>query len=112
MKNYFGAQPFKFDGPITLDEAIGRQAFVQATEEEMRKVTLGPYSGPISHTEAVKHDSGKPDHSLHPPIALEEIAKVWTFGQQKYAAFNWARGFAWRRPAAAAMRHIIAWLGG
>jgi len=60
----------------------------------------------------IKYDDGKPDHSLHPPIALEEIAKVWSFGQRKYQAFNWSKGFLWRRPAAAALRHITAWLRG
>lgn len=60
----------------------------------------------------VKYDECKPDFSLHPPIALEEIAKVWSFGAQKYESFNWAKGFAWRRPVAAALRHIFAWLSG
>lgn len=61
---------------------------------------------------ALKYDAGKPDFSLHPPVALEEIAKVWSFGEKKYAAHNWCKGFTWRRPAAAALRHIFAWLGG
>lgn len=62
--------------------------------------------------EGIKYDQGKPDHSLHPPAALDEIAKVWVFGERKYASWNWANGFAWRRPAAAALRHIFAWLSG
>jgi hypothetical protein len=61
---------------------------------------------------AIKHDSGKPDHSLHPVAALDEIAKVWSFGERKYNAFNWTAGFAWRRPLAAALRHIYAWSAG
>lgn len=63
-------------------------------------------------SEGTKYDQGKPDYSLIPPVALDEIAAVWTFGQKKYAAFNWAKGFAWRRPIAAALRHIFAWLRG
>lgn len=62
--------------------------------------------------EAVKHDSGKPDYTLMPTEAMDEIAAVWTFGQRKYAAFNWANGFKWRRPLAAALRHIYAYLRG
>lgn len=61
---------------------------------------------------AVKFDSGKPDLSLHPPVAIEIVGQVWSFGQQKYAAFNWAKGFDWRRPVAAALRHIFRWLAG
>ena len=66
----------------------------------------------IANGQGIKYDQGKPDFSLHPTTALEEIAAVWSFGEKKYAAFNWANGFAWRRPAAAALRHIYAWLGG
>ncbi len=61
---------------------------------------------------AVKHDAEKPDFSLMPAKALEQVAAVWVFGERKYAAFNWAKGFAWRRPVAASLRHIFAWLGG
>jgi len=66
----------------------------------------------IANGEAVKHDHGKPDYSLIPTEALDEIAAVWTFGEKKYAAFNWANGFEWRRPLAAALRHIYAFLRG
>ena len=62
--------------------------------------------------EGTKHDQGKPDYSLMPSEAMDEIAAVWSFGQKKYAAFNWAKGFAWRRPLAAALRHIYAFLRG
>lgn len=61
---------------------------------------------------AIKHDQDKPDYSLIPTEALDEIAAVWTFGQRKYAAFNWTKGFAWRRPLAASLRHIYAFLRG
>lgn len=64
--------------------------------------------------EAIKHDQEKPDYSLMPAEAMDEVAAVWTFGQRKYAAFNWraGNGFVWRRPVAAALRHIYAWLRG
>lgn len=62
--------------------------------------------------EGTKHDAGKPDMSLMPSDAFFLICEVWTFGQKKYAAFNWSKGFGWRRPIAAALRHIFAWLGG
>jgi hypothetical protein len=61
---------------------------------------------------AVKYDEGKPDYSLMPSESLDLICQVWSFGEKKYAAFNWSKGFAWRRPIAAALRHIYAWLRG
>lgn len=60
----------------------------------------------------IKHDGEKPDMSLLSSIAMTEVAKVMTFGKKKYAAHNWRGGFVWSRPAAAALRHIFAWLGG
>lgn len=63
-------------------------------------------------TVALKFDQAKPDYSLIPTEALDEIAAVWSFGEKKYAAFNWTLGFKWRRPLAAALRHIYAFLRG
>ena len=61
---------------------------------------------------ATKHDQGKPGMHLIPGEALNEIAKVLDFGAKKYSAHNWRQGFKWSRLAGAAMRHIVAWIGG
>ena len=37
----------------------------------------------------MKFDSGKPQYGLFPPFALDEIAKVLTYGAEKYAPNNW-----------------------
>lgn len=66
----------------------------------------------MSEALGIKHDTDKPDMSLLSSIAMIEVAKVMTFGKKKYAAHNWRGGFVWSRPAAAALRHIFAWLGG
>lgn len=57
-----------------------------------------------------KFDGGKPDYGLLPPFALEEFAKVLTYGAQKYEPDNWKRvPDAKRRYFAAAQRHMWAW---
>lgn len=57
-----------------------------------------------------KFDGGKPDYGLLPPFALDEFAKVLTYGAQKYEPDNWKRvPDAKRRYFAAAQRHIWAW---
>jgi len=66
----------------------------------------------MNKTTGIKHDQEKVNMALLSPIALEKIAQVMTFGAKKYSANNWRGGFAWTRPAAAALRHIYAWLGG
>lgn len=57
---------------------------------------------------ALKYDGEKPKMSLVPNLALEEVAKVMTYGAKKYAAYNWMNGFDWTRLTDAAMRHINA----
>lgn len=62
--------------------------------------------------EANKFDGAKPRMELLPADALEDVARVLTFGAQKYAAHNWCRGMAWGRLIGAALRHIFAFARG
>lgn len=49
---------------------------------------------------------------LLPMAALESAARVLGFGREKYGAWNWANGIAYGRVAAAAVRHLYAFLDG
>jgi len=44
--------------------------------------------------------------------AIQELAKVLTFGAQKYAVHNWRKGLHKTRLVGAALRHLFAYLGG
>lgn len=59
-----------------------------------------------------KYDGGKPRMDLLSSIALEEIAKVMTFGAKKYGDNNWRGGIAWSRVLGALFRHGFSFLGG
>lgn len=60
-----------------------------------------------------KHDSNKPRYDLLPPIAIDEMAKVMTFGAEKYAPDNWRHvDNAIDRYRAALLRHSFAMLRG
>ena len=61
---------------------------------------------------AVKFDGEKPRMDLLDPLALEGLAKVLTFGAQKYAAHNWRKGLANTRLIAAMLRHLFAIMRG
>jgi Domain of unknown function (DUF5664) len=51
-------------------------------------------------------------YDLIPPAALDDIAKVYGKGCEKYAARNWERGYAWGLSFAALQRHAWAfWRG-
>lgn len=71
--------------------------------------------GDINSTEkgsGARYNTGKADYSLIPLSTLEDEARVWMYGQQKYAAWNWAKGMAWSVPLACALRHLSAWQKG
>lgn len=57
----------------------------------------------------IKYDNGKSEYGLLPPYALEEVAKVLTFGANKYDRENWRKiDELDRRYFDAAQRHIWA----
>ena len=58
--------------------------------------------------EATKFDTDKPRMDLIPTDAVREIAKVLTYGAQKYNARNWESngGMKWGRLYAAIQRHL------
>lgn len=62
--------------------------------------------------EGRKDDGGKPRHDLIPPELNDAVARVLTFGADKYGERNWEKGMRWGRPFAALMRHLWAWWRG
>lgn len=62
--------------------------------------------------EGVKHDQHKIRWDLVPFDAVNEIAKVLTFGAAKYEARNWEKGMDWSRAFGALQRHLTRWFHG
>ena len=60
----------------------------------------------------LKLDHGKPRMDLLPPEALVAVSQVLGFGAAKYQDHNWRKATNWGRYSAAAMRHLVAWMGG
>lgn len=63
-------------------------------------------------TEAVKFDQDKNRLDLLPFDALEDVAKVFTYGAKKYGERNWEHGFSYGRNIGAALRHFFAFADG
>lgn len=63
-------------------------------------------------SEGVKFDSKKLRMDLIPSVALEELAKVLTYGAEKYDANNWTKGIDYSRLYAACLRHLLAYKSG
>jgi hypothetical protein len=59
-----------------------------------------------------KHDMAKMPVELLPSLALEEIARVLSYGKQKYSEWNWTGGFEWSRLIGACLRHLFAFQRG
>lgn len=60
----------------------------------------------------IKHDDGKPDFSLVPPVALTEVARVLTHALKKYPRDNWKKNKEPHRYVAAILRHVFAYMRG
>jgi|TARA_R110000850_G_C9956696_1_gene464079 hypothetical protein len=61
----------------------------------------------------VKYDQDKPDYSLLPYGALEQVVQVLTYGAKKYDRHNWENvPDLTNRYTAAAFRHIVAYSRG
>ena len=86
----------------TVDEAQARRN-VEATSDSYVVEKGG---------QGVKYDQDKTRYDLVPPEALDEIAKVLTFGAHKYSDRNWEAGMRYGRTFAATMRHLWAWWRG
>lgn len=96
----------------TIGEYIDGAYVTKETSDKLRKQM--DESKIKLKTEAVKFDEGKVDWTLVPFEALEDMAKVLTFGAKKYDSWNWTTGggFKWTRVLASCLRHIFAFMRG
>jgi hypothetical protein len=70
-------------------------------EKQMGQKTAGRFSGM-----KIRHD-------LVAPWALNELARVYTYGTQKYDDDNWWKGLRWKRDTfACILRHVWKWFRG
>lgn len=100
---HYGAQAADVSGPIRGKSYAG---FIV---DDVHRLVQAPATSEGGR----KNDSGKTRWDLVPPLMLEQLAEVLTFGAKKYGANNWrnledARG----RYIAAAFRHMAAWRKG
>ncbi len=58
-------------------------------------------------------NKGKPGVHLVPLDVLEELARVYDYGEGKYSAHNWEKGLEWDKGIKASLlRHLCRWSGG
>lgn len=88
-----------------------REVLAEVYEHAAKQQGIGDVNSDAKGSGA-RYNGGKPDFSLIPLSTLEDEARVWMYGKQKYAAWNWAKGMAWSVPLACALRHLAAWQRG
>lgn len=59
--------------------------------------------------EGKRYNKGKIRYDLIEPFALEELAKVFTKGAEKYEDNNWLKGMKWSKMRASLGRHLAAY---
>ena len=101
-----------FSGGVWVRCACGEGEWLRHNAD--RVPTFEPFvSVEDAPTTGSKHDSGKPLMGVVPPNALLAVAKVLTFGAEKYGRDNWRLvENAETRYLDAALRHINAYQRG
>jgi hypothetical protein len=61
---------------------------------------------------AQRFNGGKLRMDLVPVSSINALARVLTYGAEKYDADNWRRGFKYSTPYGCLMRHLTAWQDG
>jgi len=88
-------------GEVPIDKAM--RQYERSAEEEKQ----------LGKDEAARFSEGKIRHDLVAPWALEQIARVYTYGTIKYDDDNWWKGLRWKKDVfGCILRHIWKWFRG
>ena len=86
---------------IGIEEDIKDYERSEEEEKQMGQKTAGRFS------------AGKIRHDLVAPWALDQLAKVYTYGTIKYNDDNWWKGLRWKRDVfGCVLRHVWKWFRG
>ena len=94
----------------TFEQLKAQPGYCKRPRAASRMDVIGQNGNTGEHY-GVKHDDDKPRYDLLPPIAIDKMAQVLTFGAKKYAPDNW-RHVEIERYKAAMLRHSFAILRG
>ena len=113
---YEGMEPAEItidDEENTMNIDLNLDAYTDFTNQEFtfdaieghNLKDLLSFEEPLILSQGMKFDKNKPDYSLLPFAAVDEVVKVLTYGAAKYDRFNWEKVEAVRYQAAT-MRHF------
>lgn len=114
---YFAGMLRAYGEPEDNSDGLNTQPEELSEEAKIALDSFDPAPGGIpvqsSRGAGLKFDGGKPQMRLLPPVAMLEMAKVMTFGAEKYEADSWRQvEGANERYLDALGRHYNAWCRG
>lgn len=65
-------------------------------------------NAPLALEAGLRFNTGKIRYDLLEPYAMEQLAKVFSFGATKYNDNNWLKGLPWMQTIASLKRHLAA----
>lgn len=84
-------------------EQIQIKSYKRSAEEEAQ----------MGKETAARFSEGKIRYDLIPPFPIELLARVYTYGSQKYDPDNWRKGLRWRKDVIGPLkRHLEKWIRG
>lgn len=98
-----------------IDQVLGSKPVQEMEPEEFFNLRPVERSRPfVKELQAVKADAGKVDWAILPLDAVEEVIKVFQFGEKKYARGNFANGegLEYSRILNSLMRHTTSFMRG
>jgi hypothetical protein len=100
----------EIQGPVTE----GALAVLLRPGDEHLSDTVAAPAGEVRTTSRTGGEKGqKPErYDLIPWEAMDEVARVYGFGANKYAAHNWRRKYEWGKSIAALLRHVSLFVRG
>lgn len=96
----------------TLDAEYNLMPWEGITGGELRAETL--HGGAIKITSKTGGSKGRKRErfELLPWHVLDQVARVYAMGAEKYEDFNYLKGYDWSLSSGAMLRHIAAWMSG
>lgn len=96
---------FEVDVARRLEKPVLRYPSLEPVEQSGEVRVTDPNTGGQKGRKPERYD-------LLPFAALDEVARVYGMGAEKYEDWNWAKGYAWSLSLGAMQRHISAWAQG
>lgn len=101
------------EGPYTYGGVAEQRIIAHIDNDLTVHPVIGSGEVRVTDPETGGQKGQKPEqYSLLPVQALAQVARVYSYGAEKYDRNNWRKGYAWHLSYDAMQRHLHAFWGG